>query len=124
MFAFGASDRIEIFGSFGTRRIDADLVPVARNGQPQDYLINKGWSTGIGDAGSARSSISRLRPSRRLCDGVRVMAKLPTASDDDGLGTGKFDFQFDLIGSHEYSAEGRAQRGRGIKFRGQPMATT
>ena len=49
MFAFGASDRIEIFGAFGTRRIDADLVPVARNGQPQDYLINKGWSTGIGD---------------------------------------------------------------------------
>ena len=49
MFAFGATDRIEIFGTFGTRRIDADLVPVARNGQPQDYLINKGWSTGIGD---------------------------------------------------------------------------
>ena len=50
MFAFGATDRIEIFGAFGARRIDADLVPVARNGQPQDYLINKGWSTGIGDA--------------------------------------------------------------------------
>ena len=50
MFAFGATDRIEIFGTFGVRRIDADLVPVARNGQPQDYLINKGWSTGIGDA--------------------------------------------------------------------------
>ena len=36
------------------------------------------------------------------------MAKLPTASADDGLGTGKFDFQVDLIGSHEYSREGRA----------------
>ena len=31
------------------RRIDADLVPVARNGQPQDYLISQGWSTGLGD---------------------------------------------------------------------------
>src|ERR687898_301525 len=50
MFAFGATDRIEIFGAFGMRRIDSDLVPVARNGQPQDYLINNGWSTGVGDA--------------------------------------------------------------------------
>ena len=48
MFGFGVTDRIELFGTVGARRIDADLVPVARNGQPQDYLINKGWSTGIG----------------------------------------------------------------------------
>ena len=45
MFAFGATDRIELFGTMSYRRIDADLVPVARNGQPQDYLINRGWST-------------------------------------------------------------------------------
>ena len=31
------------------------------------------------------------------------MAKLPTASTDDGLGTGKPDFQFDLIGSREFA---------------------
>ena len=42
MFSFGATDRIELFGTMTYRRIDADLVPVARNGQPQDYLINKG----------------------------------------------------------------------------------
>jgi hypothetical protein len=27
MFAFGATDRVEIFGAFGIARIDADLVP-------------------------------------------------------------------------------------------------
>src|SRR5215210_1168236 len=40
MFAFGATDRIELFGTFSYRRIDADLLPVAGFGQPQDYLIN------------------------------------------------------------------------------------
>ena len=68
MFAFGATDRIEIFGTFGMRRIDADLVPVARNGQPQDYLINKGWSTGIGDAWvGAKFNITSQATNERLC---------------------------------------------------------
>ena len=35
MFGYGVSDRIELFGTMGYRRIDADLVPVARNGQPR-----------------------------------------------------------------------------------------
>ncbi len=111
MFAFGATDRIEIFGAFGARRIDADLVPVARNGQPQDYLINKGWSTGIGDAWvGAKFNITSQASSNGYATALRVMAKLPTASTDDGLGTGKFDFQFDLIGSREFAREGRAHR--------------
>ena len=121
MFAFGASDRIEIFGTFGMRRIDADLVPVARNGQPQDYLINKGWSTGVGDAWvGAKFNITSQATKDGYASAVRVMAKLPTASDDDGLGTGKFDFQFDLIGSHEYSEKVELSAAAGIKFRGQP----
>ncbi len=49
MFAFGATDKIEIFGSLGARRIDVDRVPVAAGGQPQDYLINTGLETGFGD---------------------------------------------------------------------------
>ena len=121
MFAFGATDRIEIFGAFGTRRIDADLVPVARNGQPQDYLINQGWSTGIGDlwVGGKFNITSQTSPDR-YATAFRVMAKLPTASTDDGLGTGEFDFQFDLIGSHEYSEKVELTASAGIKVRGQP----
>ena len=121
MFAFGATDRIEIFGSFGMRRIDADLVPVAQNGQPQDYLINKGWSTGAGDAWvGAKFNITSQTASNGYATAARVMAKLPTASDDDGLGTGKFDFQFDLIGSREFAEKVELSAAAGVKMRGQP----
>ncbi len=121
MFAFGASDRIEIFGTFGARRIDADLVPVARNGQPQDYLINKGWSTGIGDAWvGAKFNITSQASNNGYATALRVMAKLPAASQDDGLGTGKFDFQFDLIGSREFKQKVELSADAGIKMRGQP----
>ncbi len=48
------------------------------------------------------------------------MAKLPTASTDDGLGTGKFDFQFDLIGSREFAQKVDLSAAAGIKMRGQP----
>ena len=121
MFAFGATDRVEIFGAFGARRIDADLVPVARNGQPQDYLINKGWSTGVGDAWvGAKFNITSQAASNGYATALRVMAKLPTASFDDGLGTGKADFQFDLIGSREYAEKLELTAAAGIKFRGKP----
>jgi len=121
MFAFGATDRIEIFGAFGARRIDADLVPVARNGQPQDYLINKGWSTGIGDAYvGAKFNITSQSTSNGYSTALRVMAKVPTASMEDGLGTGKLDFQFDLIGSRELAQKIDLSASAGIKLRGQP----
>ena len=121
MFAFGATDRIEMFGAFGARRIDADLVPVARNGQPQDYLINKGWSTGIGDAWvGAKFNITSQAASNGYATALRVMAKMPTASADDGLGTGKPDFQFDLIGSREFAEKVELTAAAGIKMRGQP----
>ena len=48
------------------------------------------------------------------------MAKLPAASQDDGLGTGKFDFQFDLIGSREFAQKVELSADAGIKLRGQP----
>jgi len=121
MFSFGATDRIEIFGAFGGRRIDADLVPVARNGQPQDYLINKGWSTGIGDAWvGAKFNLTSQASSNGYATALRVMAKLPAASMDDGLGTGKMDFQFDLIGSREFAEKIELTAAAGIKLRGQP----
>jgi outer membrane protein OmpA-like peptidoglycan-associated protein len=121
MFSFGATDRIEIFGAFGGRRIDADLVPVARNGQPQDYLINKGWSTGIGDAWvGAKFNITSQAASNGYATALRVMAKLPAASTDDGLGTGKLDFQFDLIGSREFAETVELTAAAGVKLRGQP----
>lgn len=121
MFAFGVTDRVELFGTLGARRIDADLVPVARNGQPQDYLINKGWSTGFGDLWlGAKFGILTQETNNGYALAVRVMAKVPTASDDDGLGTGKADFQFDLITSREFAEKVDLAMSTGLRFRGQP----
>jgi peptidoglycan-associated lipoprotein len=121
MFAFGATDKIEIFGAFGARRIDADVVPVARNAQPQDYLINKGWSTGTSDfIVGAKFNITSQATSNGYATALRVSAKIPVASRDDGLGTGKMDFQFDLIGSREFAEKVELTMSTGIKLRGSP----
>src|SRR5918994_3330638 len=121
MFSFGATDRVELFGTMTYRRIDADLVPVARNGQPQDYLIRQGWSTGLGDLWlGAKFNILSQHTNNGYAVAARVMAKLPTASMDDGLGTGKADFQFDLIGSREFAQKVDLSAAAGIKLRGQP----
>ncbi|MBM3807530.1 MAG: hypothetical protein FJW22_04975 [Acidimicrobiia bacterium] len=120
-FAFGATNRVELFGTIAFRRIDADLVPIARNGQPQDYLINKGWSTGIGDAWlGAKFNLTSQASSNGYATALRVMAKLPSASRNDGLGSGKPDFQFDLIGSREVAQKLELTANAGIKLRGQP----
>ena len=121
MFAFGATDRIELFGSMSYRRIDADLVPVARNGQPQDYLINKGWSTGLGDLWlGAKFNLLSQRTNNGYAVGARVMAKIPSASREDGLGTRKADVQFDLITSREFAEKIDLAMSTGIKLRGSP----
>ncbi len=121
MFAFGATDRIELFGSLSYRRIDADLVPVALNGQPQDFLINQGWSTGLGDIWlGAKFNLASQETSNGYAFGARVMAKIPSASRDNGLGTGKPDFQFDLITSREFGEKVDLAMSTGVKLRGSP----
>ncbi len=121
MFAFGVTDRVELFGRISYRRIDADLVPIARNGQPQDYLIRQGWSTGPGDLWvGAKFNILSQQSSNGYAFGARVMAKLPTASLDDGLGTKEADFQFDLITSREFAEKIDLAMSTGILVRGSP----
>ena len=121
MFAFGVTDRVELFGTLGVRRIDADLVPVARNGQPQDYLINQGWSSGFGDVWlGAKFGLNSQRTNNGYAIAARLMAKIPTASADDGLGTGKADFQVDLITSREFAEKVDLAMSTGIRLRGQP----
>jgi outer membrane protein OmpA-like peptidoglycan-associated protein len=121
LFAFGVTDRVELFGTLGVRRIDADLVPVARNGQPQDYLINQGWSSGIGDLTvGAKFNLRSQEVSNGYAVALRAMAKVPTASRDDGLGTGKPDFQVDLITSREFAQKVDLAMSTGIRMRGRP----
>jgi outer membrane protein OmpA-like peptidoglycan-associated protein len=121
MFAFGATDRIEIFASMGGRRIDADLRPVTYLGQPQDYLINNGWSTGLGDATvGAKFNLQSQATANKVAFALRVAAKIPAASRADGLGTGKPDAWFDLIASREFSEKVDLTSAIGLKFRGSP----
>lgn len=121
MVAFGVTDRIELFGTLGARRIDSDLVPVALNGQSQDYLINKGWSTGLGDLTvGAKFNLLSQAANNGFAAALRVSVKVPTASEDDGLGTGEPDFQFDLIGSREFNRRVELTASAGLKVRGQP----
>ena len=94
MFAFGVTDRVELFGTMGYRRIDADLVP----GRAQRPAAGLPDQPGL-DHGSRRPRRRRevQHPSRRrrttaTPSPCASLPKLPTASTDDGLGTGKLDF--------------------------------
>jgi len=121
MFAFGVTDRIELFGALGARRIDADLLPPAGLGQPQDYLVTKNWSTGFGDVtAGAKFNILSQATSNGMALAVRAAVKLPTASYDDGLGTGELDAMFDLIGSKELQEKVDVAMSLGFKMRGSP----
>lgn len=121
MFAFGATDRLEVFGSFGMRRIDADLRPVTYRGQSQNYLINQGWSTGLSDAiVGAKINLRSQTLDNGVAFAARVAAKLPSASKDDGLGTGKADVWFDLIASREFAQKVDLTMSAGLNFRGNP----
>ncbi len=121
MFAFGASNKVEVFGAFGLRRIDADLRPVTYRGQSQDYLINQGWAQGVSDATvGAKFNLHSQAKDNKVAFAARVAAKLPTASQDEGLGTGKANLWFDLIASREFSQKVDLTMSAGLNFRGSP----
>jgi outer membrane protein OmpA-like peptidoglycan-associated protein len=123
-FGYGVTDRIELFGRVPFhRRIDSDARPPAVYGAPMDFpYINDGWQTGFGDI-NIGAKFNLLAPYRRENRGpavaVRAAVKLPTSSDDDGLGTGKTDFMLDAIVSKELNGVELSGFG-GFMFRGQP----
>ena len=122
MFAFGATDKIEIFGTLGARRIDADHRPWPAGGQPMDYMVNDGWQTGFGDltVGAKFNVRSQATTGNGPAFAVRAAVKLPTASFDDGLGTGQTDFMLDGILSKELNEKVDVAASRGFRFRGSP----
>ena len=122
MFAFGATDKVEIFGTLGARRIDVDRRPVQAGGQPMDYMVNDGWQTGFGDltVGAKFNVKSQATTGNGAAFAVRAAVKLPTASFDDGLGTGKTDFLVDGIVSKEVNQKIDVAGFAGFKFRSSP----
>jgi outer membrane protein OmpA-like peptidoglycan-associated protein len=95
---YGATDRLEIFGNFGLQnRIDADALFQA--GFVNDYpFVSTPWETGVGDV---KLGLKFKLLDDYMGDGIglaiRGFAKLPTADEAKGLGTGKPSFGADLI---------------------------
>jgi len=101
--AFGATSKLEIFGSIGVQnRVNVDALSQA--GFVNDYpfagtsATSPGWQTGFGDV--------KLGAKYKILDdylgdgvglAVRGYVKLPTADEEKGLGTGKFSGGADLV---------------------------
>src|SRR5262245_3308349 len=123
MFAFGASDKVEVFGALAVvRRIDADRRPVLAGGSPMDYVLaGDGWATGFGDVTvGAKFNIRSQATNNGPAIAIRGAIKIPSASRDDGLGTGSPDFWFDGIVSKELNAKVDVSGYAGLNFRGSP----
>ncbi len=100
---YGATDKLEIFGSFGLQN-RANVDARTQGGFANDYPFagtsstSPGWQTGVGDVkvGAKYKILDDY-----LGDGVglaiRGVAKLPTADETKGLGTGKFSGAADFV---------------------------
>jgi outer membrane protein OmpA-like peptidoglycan-associated protein len=129
-FAFGVGDRVELFGAFtAVTRIDRDLRPLFSpllpdfGGVINEYpFVNSGWSGNkLGDVWvGAKFNLTSERRQQPVASAIRAMVKLPTASDDDGAGTGRADFAVDAIVSKELNQRIELSAFGGMVFRGDP----
>jgi outer membrane protein OmpA-like peptidoglycan-associated protein len=129
-FGVGIADRLELFGSFtAVTRIDRDLrplfLPQASNtgGVVGEHpFVNDGWSgSQPGDIwAGAKINLSSQYRQRAAAFALRGMVKLPTASTDDGAGTGKTDVAFDAIVSSDVNERVELSGFGGVIVRGDP----
>jgi outer membrane protein OmpA-like peptidoglycan-associated protein len=122
-FAFGATDRLEVFANFDAqRRIDADRRPVREGGTPMDDpFVFQDWQTGFGDIGiGAKFNVMAPYRQQPAAVAIRALAKLPTSDTDEGLGTGKFDFLLDAIVSGEAARNFELSGFGGFMYRADP----
>jgi outer membrane protein OmpA-like peptidoglycan-associated protein len=128
-FAYGLTDRAEIFGSLLVdTRIDRDVRPIFVSDRSVGGVIDRypgvkqGWTgDNVGDffLGAKFNLLSeaRVNPSAVA---LRAIVKLPTASADKGIGTGKADVAFEAIVSKEASNLVEVSAYGGWEIRGQP----
>jgi outer membrane protein OmpA-like peptidoglycan-associated protein len=126
----GLADRVELFGSVtAVTRIDRDLRPLFNpllpnfGGVVNDYpFVNDGWSGNqIGDIWlGAKFNLTSQHRQQAAAFALRGMVKLPTASEDDGAGTGKMDVAFDAIVSTEVNERAELSAFGGMIVRGDP----
>jgi outer membrane protein OmpA-like peptidoglycan-associated protein len=120
---YGIGGKAEVFGAFQFyRRIDTDRRPVLASGAPVNYPNPiSGWETGVGDIWvGGKFNLMSEADQQPVAAAVRGVLKLPTASYDDGLGTGQVDFLVDGIVSKEINQRVEASAYVGFAFRGEP----
>jgi outer membrane protein OmpA-like peptidoglycan-associated protein len=127
-FGFGLRDRVELFGALTVvNRIDRDIRPLfggaESGGVVNEYpFVTDGWTgSNLGDvwlgAKVILTSQSRQQPTAFA---LRGLVKLPTASDDEGAGTGQLDVALDGILSAEVNERVEVSAFGGFIFRGDP----
>jgi outer membrane protein OmpA-like peptidoglycan-associated protein len=129
-FGVGVRDRVELFGNFtAVTRIDRDLRPLFNpllpefGGVVNEYpFVNTGWTGNhIGDLWlGAKFNLTSQHRQQPVAFAIRGMVKLPTASDDDGIGTGRADFAADAIVSKEINQRVELSGFGGVIVRGDP----
>jgi outer membrane protein OmpA-like peptidoglycan-associated protein len=121
--SYGVRNRAEVFAGFRFyRRIDADRRPLLSIGPPVEYArVGDGWTTGVGDLylGAKVNVLSEARQ-QPAAFALRGILKVPTASGDEGLGSGKPDFLFDAIVSREVNERVEVAGFGGVTLRGDP----
>lgn len=129
-FAVGAGSRAEIFGAIRVvTRIDRDTRPLfyeevpTDGGLVNDYpFVRETWTgNDLGDVflGTKLNLLSEYR-NQPFAMALRGTVKVPTADDEAGAGTGKFDYFADLVVSKEISRRVEVTGFSGAAFRGDP----
>lgn len=99
---YGITDKAEIFGTFGVQRNDVDKAfqPGFVNDFPNAgrQTTSPGWQSGAADAiVGVKFKLLDDYAGDGVALALRPTIKLPTASFDNGLGTGKFSGGVDLL---------------------------
>jgi len=124
-FAYGVSSKLEVFGTFGAQRNDVDIrtQPGFVNDFPRAgrQTSSPGWQTGASDAIiGVKFKVLDDYGKDGVGLAIRPTIKLPTASFDNGLGTGKASFGADLILSKSLNSQAEIHGMVGYQVNGDP----
>ena len=123
--AYGVSDKFEIFGTFGIQRNDVDKL--SEPGFVNDFpnagrqSTSPGWQSGASDAiVGVKFKLLDDYAGDGMALAIRPTIKLPTASFDDGLGTGKVSFGADVLLSKGLNRQAEIHGMVGFKSNADP----
>ncbi|MBA3949298.1 MAG: hypothetical protein H0X44_05065, partial [Acidobacteria bacterium] len=130
-FAVGLGERVEFFTAVeAVRRIDRDTRPLffdtgtdEGGGVVNQYpFVREAWSgNDFGDVWvGAKFALMQQYEQDPVSFAVRARVKIPTASEDEGAGTGKMDFGVDAILSGEANERVEWAGTVGYMHRGDP----